>query len=306
MAPSQARNPVPVTIVGGALGAGKTTLINRLLGEQHGLRLAAIVNDFGSVNIDAELLGVGGREVLGLRNGCICCSLQGDLLRTLKTVLSHPSEPEGIVIEASGVADPRGIMNVLFDPVLRPVVRLDTVLTVVDAEEPAYDDPLWRVQIDAADILVVSKTGSDAGAVPEDLLDRLKGPGPAQIFASEGPEAFPAALLFNEIRGKRRPSRAGPLAAIDDSRFEHVEWLGTRPVRLADFQKMIELLAPALLRAKGFMAFQERPGERFLFQMVGRRASLEPCPGKGEMRLVLIGRLPTFDPERVRALLDRL
>ena len=99
---------VPVLLVTGFLGAGKTSFINQLLQADHGLRIAAIVNDFGSINIDAALLEGAADGVIGLKNGCICCSLQGDLLRTLKIVLNQNPGPDHIVIEASGVADPAG------------------------------------------------------------------------------------------------------------------------------------------------------------------------------------------------------
>ena len=101
---------VPILLVTGFLGSGKTTLINDLLQDEHGMRIAAIVNDFGSINIDAALLESASDEVIGLKNGCICCSLQGDLLRTLKQGLTN-NAPDLIVIEASGVADPEGIIQ---------------------------------------------------------------------------------------------------------------------------------------------------------------------------------------------------
>src|SRR5690606_37910380 len=104
---------VPILLVTGFLGAGKTTFINDVLKADHGLRIAAIVNDFGSINIDAELLATATDAVIGLKNGCICCSLQGDLLRTLKRVMAEADRPELIVIEASGVADPRGVIDAL-------------------------------------------------------------------------------------------------------------------------------------------------------------------------------------------------
>ncbi len=110
---------VPVLVVSGFLGAGKTTFINRLLARSEGRRISAIVNDFGAINIDAELIADAADTVVGLKNGCICCSLQGDLLRTLKLVLSQPVKPDHIIVEASGVADPRGIVDALMDAIRR-------------------------------------------------------------------------------------------------------------------------------------------------------------------------------------------
>ncbi|MDP5348027.1 MAG: GTP-binding protein, partial [Paracoccaceae bacterium] len=138
---------VPILLVTGFLGSGKTTFINDLLIGEHGKRIAAIVNDFGAINIDEALLQSATDKVIGLKNGCICCSLQGDLLRTLKQVLAGAA-PDLIVIEASGVADPQGIIDGLMDPILWPAVLLASVVCVVDAPDITLNakrvaDPLW-------------------------------------------------------------------------------------------------------------------------------------------------------------------
>ena len=125
---------VPILLVTGFLGSGKTTFINDLLHREHGKRIAAIVNDFGAINIDEALLESATDEVIGLKNGCICCTLQGDLLRTLKQVLVGAA-PDLIVIEASGVSDPQGIIDAVMDPVLWPAVLLDSVICVVDVPD---------------------------------------------------------------------------------------------------------------------------------------------------------------------------
>src|SRR6202020_3011435 len=100
---------VPVVLVAGFLGAGKTTVVNHLLAHAEGKRIAAVVNDFGAINIDAELISGASDGVVSLSNGCICCSLEGDLLRTLATLLRRDPRPELSVIETSGVADPAQI-----------------------------------------------------------------------------------------------------------------------------------------------------------------------------------------------------
>src|SRR5207245_3099066 len=117
--------PVPILLVTGFLGAGKTTVVNHLLAHADGRRIAAVVNDFGAINIDAELIAGASEDVVSLRNGCICCSLQGDLLRTLATLLRREPAPDGVVIEASGVADPIDIMRGLLDPVIWQAATLD-------------------------------------------------------------------------------------------------------------------------------------------------------------------------------------
>ena len=157
---------VPVVLVAGFLGAGKTTVVNHLLAHAEGRRIAAVVNDFGAINIDAELITGAADGVVSLSNGCICCSLEGDLLRTLATLLRRDPRPELIVIETSGVADPTDIVRNLMDPVIWREAPLETVLCVVDATMPVamLDDALLRSQIRAADVVALSKVDlADAG-----------------------------------------------------------------------------------------------------------------------------------------------
>ena len=297
---------LPVLLVAGFLGAGKTTLINRLLVESAGRRIAAIVNDFGSINIDAELVAERSEDVIGLQNGCICCSLQGDLLRTLKLVIARANAPDQIVIEASGIADPQGIVAALQDPALWGSIVLDAVVTVVDAEDcianPArMDDPVWRAQVDSADVLMLSKTGA-LDAAP--LQARLGATSRAPILLAHGtPLPVDLILAFGAGDRMRRPR-----PVVSDDRFASLELETAGPAHLVDFQRTMERLAPTLLRAKGLLTFAEMPGKPLLFQMSGIRATLAPY-GRGisGCRLVLIGERGRFDPEAARrALADAL
>jgi len=300
---------VPILLVTGFLGAGKTTFINGVLQADHGLRIAAIVNDFGSINIDARLLESATDAVIGLKNGCICCSLQGDLLRTLKTVLAGEATPELIVIEASGVADPRGIVDALMDPVLWRAARLDSVTCLVDAEDVAAtpgraDDPLWQAQVAAADVVQLSKTeGLDPDAVAA-LAAKLAALGKTRVFGADGTTRDLAALMGFAATA---PGNAGGARVDAADRFAVLEWRSDRAVPMAGFQDLIGALSPALLRAKGFLAFREKPGHRFLFQLVGQRATLAPDDGGGTgCELVLIGERGRLHVPAVRAALDAL
>ena len=154
------RVPVPIVLVAGFLGAGKTTVVNHILAHAEGRRIAAVVNDFGAINIDAELIGGASDGVVSLTNGCICCSLEGDLLRTLAGILRRNPRPDYIVIETSGVADPAEIVRNLMDPVIWKEAPLETVLCVIDATTPIakLDDALLRSQLRAADVVALSKT----------------------------------------------------------------------------------------------------------------------------------------------------
>src|SRR3954447_20230155 len=165
---SGAEVSVPVVLVAGFLGSGKTTVVNHLLAHAEGRRIAAVVNDFGAINIDAELIAGAADGVVSLSNGCICCSLESDLLRTLAGLLRRDPRPELIVIETSGVADPLDVVRNLMDPVIWREAPLETLLCVVDATIPEamLADPLLRSQLRAADIVALSKLDlADAPAI---------------------------------------------------------------------------------------------------------------------------------------------
>lgn len=300
---------VPVLVITGFLGAGKTTFINQLLVNARGRRISAIVNDFGAINIDAELIADAADTVVGLKNGCICCTLQGDLLRTLKLVLSQPVKPDHIVIEASGVADPRGIVDALMDPILWDATRLDAVVAVVDADELAANpkrlrDDLWLAQVEAADFVALAKTGLADGRPGQGdaLKAELASMNKTLVFdTDEGAIPIEALLVFD--RHFEQPAQ-GRIAA---SRFTSVEWRQTGSVGLERFQAGMAALAPRLIRAKGIVNFTEQPGKSFVLQMVGRRASLSPfAKFEPDCRLVVIGEAAAVDTETVHAHLAQI
>ena len=153
---------IAVTVVSGFLGAGKTTLLNRMVRRAEGSRLAVIVNDFGELNIDAAIVSEVTDAVYSLQNGCICCTVQEDLLAQLTSLAQLQPRLERIVIECSGVSDPQRIVQTLAYPQLRSQMQLDMVITVVDATrhlqlEGEYAR-LARAQVGAADLLLLNKT----------------------------------------------------------------------------------------------------------------------------------------------------
>jgi cobalamin biosynthesis protein CobW len=306
---------VPVILVTGFLGAGKTTLINHLLTANGGRRLAAVVNDFGAINIDADLIAENADGVVSLANGCICCSLQGDLLRTLSTLLRREPPPEGIVIETSGVSDPAEVVRSLLDPVIWKDAALETVIAMADAralaDNPALlDDALCRSQIASADIVALNKA---------DLVDEAELARARKAVAALKPERviFPVAegRIAPELAfagGGHEPAAPDPQAAararFATPRFETMTFTADRPLAMDAFQAAIGRLAPRLVRAKGFVTFAGQPGRPMLFQLVGDRATLGPAPAvaRGEaVRLVLIAEIGRIDPAEARAILAR-
>lgn len=302
----------PVLVVTGYLGAGKSTLINTLLSEAGGRRIAAIINDFGAINIDKELIRTAGDSVVGLANGCVCCTLQGDLLRTLKLLLARDPAPDHIVIEASGVADPAGILQALADPVLWKSVRPDAVVCVVDAEDiiamPARrDDSLWRAQLAAASFILLSKTARMDDGQLKALAASLSPDAKPPVIDAER-ERLPVELLLDSGKPSLRFSATETGAPHRQDRFAKLEWQSRGAISLAALQAVIADFAPSLVRGKGILRFTGKPGRPYLLQLVGRRVTLEPLAGEYEhgCRLVLIGEAARLDRSALEACLDQL
>ncbi|MBR0715935.1 GTP-binding protein [Bradyrhizobium liaoningense] len=296
---------VPVLLVTGFLGAGKTTVVNHLLKHAEGRRIAAVVNDFGAVNIDAELIADAADGVVSLANGCICCTLEGDLLRTLAGLLRRDPRPEFIVIETSGVADPADIVRNLMDPVIFREAPLETVLCVVDASMPVakLDDALLRSQVRAADLVALSKVDLADAAGAAQIREAVRALRPAAVVVDAINGEVPAALLFApDVDPVPVPRETGPRRPTVE-RFETLSWTSDKPVSLPRLQAAIGGLAPRLARAKGFFETVEQPGRSMVFQLAGGRATLAPggsAPaGVPRTRIVFIAELGVLSHEEI-------
>jgi G3E family GTPase len=303
--------PVPILLVTGFLGAGKTTVVNHLLAHAEGKRIAAVVNDFGAINIDAELIVGATDGVVSLSNGCICCTLEGDLLRTLATLLRRDPRPELIVIETSGVADPTDIVRNLMDPVIWQEAPLETVLCVVDATQSvvALSDALLRSQLGAADVVALSKTD----LVDEDhraaMRDAVKALHPAAVVVDAVHGGVPAELLFPLDLDRASAPRDVPPRRPSIDRFETLSWTSEQPVSLPRLQAAIGRLAPRLARAKGLFETVEQPGRLTVFQLAGGRATLAPggafAPGVPRARIVFIAELGLLSRAEIDNIMER-
>jgi len=293
---------LPLTVIGGFLGAGKTTLVNRLLSGTHGVRVAVLVNDFGRINIDAALITSRTADTISLANGCACCTIAGDLTKALLELVRREDPPEAIVLEASGLADPLGIAQVAL---ANPALRLDGILAVVDGEAAARTaaDPAcaatFAAQASAADLIILNKADlahGEALAAARALAGALA-PGKPVIETSNAD--VPAEIVLG-IRSTRVLAPALPADAGHASAFG--SWSASTDAPLDDerLRAMLDALPQGVLRAKGILRFSSDPGRRTVYQRVGRRSSYVADDwGSGPPRssLVVIGPAGVIDSQ---------
>ena len=181
---------IPVTVLTGYLGAGKTTLLNRILTEQHGKRYAVIVNEFGEIGIDNELVVGADEEVFEMNNGCICCTVRGDLIRILEGLMKRKGKFDAIIVETTGLADPAPVAQTFFvDQDVQEHARLDAVVTVADAKwlsARLKDAPEAKSQIAFADVIVLNKTDLVSPAELREVEARIRAINPyAKLHKTE-------------------------------------------------------------------------------------------------------------------------
>ena len=288
--------PIPVTVIGGFLGAGKTTLVNHVL-RASSRRYAVLVNDFGALNVDSRLIAGQDGAVVSLANGCVCCSIGPDLGGTLATIAARRPAPEHILIEASGVSDPWRIAQLVK---LEEGVALDAVLVLVDAAafpEQLADryltDTLER-QLARADLVVLNKTDLATPGLAAAAVRRIRGDvGLVEVAHA----ALPDALLGGVLLGDSPPGAASRFhAGPPEHGFRTWLWDDPAPFDRAALAAVLDGLPPSVLRLKG-MCSTDRDAAPHLLQLAGRRWSLTPVPAGPTPGLVMIGTsvLPAAD-----------
>lgn len=306
--------PTPVTVIGGFLGAGKTTLLNALIRSETGRRLGVLVNDFGAINVDADLVVGVDRDLVSLRGGCVCCGIREELSRSVVEMTRRLDPPEHLVIEASGVSDPAAVARAIVAPHMRELVSLDAVVVVIDAEAYLAAGFRERVvtggQLKAADIVLLSKIDLLEPADLEAVKARIRKAVPrARVISAERGEVPPELLLG--LRSDVVPEAGQVAVKLHHAHDEEPEidhsatfstWSYTTDVPLSPrrLKRVIDGLPPTIFRVKGVVQVARERARQAVLHVVGRRAELELGSLWGDVapgsRLVFIGAPGSVDP----------
>ncbi|SCX35673.1 CobW family GTP-binding protein [Agrobacterium rosae] len=278
----QKPEPIPVTVLTGYLGAGKTTLLNRILTEPHGKKFAVIVNEFGEVGIDNDLIVESDEDVFEMNNGCICCTVRGDLIRIIEGLMRRPGRFDGILIETTGLADPAPVAQTFFvDEDVRSKTRLDSIITVVDAKhllgeiDRAHEA---QEQLAFADTIILNKTDLVSDGEISAVEQRIRRINPtASIIRSKRCDVDISSLLDRKAFDLDHILEIEPDFLDETHEHEHDEHVTSfslverQPMDPGMFlnwlQSTVQTFGMDMLRMKGIISFAG-DAERFVVQAV--------------------------------------
>ncbi|MGB7337844.1 MAG: GTP-binding protein [Phototrophicaceae bacterium] len=318
MAMTQANSKIPMAILTGYLGAGKTTLLNRIINSDLPMRIAVLVNDFGAINIDSKLVvGVEG-ETITLSNGCICCTIRGDLVQTIATLVKGDIPPDYIIVESSGVSDPARVVLTFNRSYLRTYVQIDSIIAVVDTEQflnaNKKSERLLREQVRVSDIVILNKIDlvdekvlKQSRALIDSIIDK------ARVIETTHCDVPISAIIGNASYNPQTAFdtsghgvHAHDVDDIDDHNhsdhslvFATWSWESDEPVILSHMRRILDDLPSSIFRAKGVIYTRDIPDTRVVLQLVGHRVALTAGEPWGDetprTSIVLIGDMGAVD-----------
>ena len=265
---------IPITIITGFLGSGKTTLLNNILKQNKGYKIAIVVNEFGNINLESQLVEKQNEGIVELSNGCVCCVARGEMISTLDEIMEKYPDTEYIIVEASGLSDPVSLSLTLYNPSLRDRFRLDSIICVVDFlnfEEALDKYDITRKQISDSNIVVITKYKENKEELNQ-LKELIEGLNPkARIYIDN--EGFnPLELLdqsltdFKDLEDLEKEKEH--IHKHED--FEHYIFQSSKELNYDSFEEFIQNLDNSVIRLKGFVNFSNAPhkNKKYLLQYV--------------------------------------